>query len=84
MQQASERGLVAGDLTIQMLKQVRSGLTPGGLAIDAAFAQPASVLSSPAQFVLLVEKDAVFQRLTRDHFEQKWRCIIVTVCAVAR
>lgn len=81
-QQASERGLVAGNITIATPNGVRNGMgTPSGLLIEASFAQATSLLSSPAQFVLLIEKEAVFQRLLRDGFEKQWRCIMVTVAS---
>lgn len=37
-----------------------------------------SSFDEPAQFILLVEKDAAFMRLAEDRFYHKYPCIIIT------
>jgi meiotic recombination protein SPO11 len=38
-----------------------------------------SDFDKPAEFILLVEKDAAFMRLAEDRFYNKYPCIIITV-----
>ncbi|EKX39294.1 Spo11-3/Rhl2/Bin5/Top6A3 vegetative topoisomerase VIA [Guillardia theta CCMP2712] len=70
---ASEKGLVVGRLQfnddddfIDCTKMGRSGKNIP------------SFLDRPAEFILLVEKDAAFQRLAEDRFYNTYPCVIIT------
>jgi len=80
---ASEKGLVVGriqfqddDDTIDCTKMGRSGKN-----IPSYMDRVSNIRSDfdrPAEFILLVEKDAAFQRLAEDRFYNTYPCIIIT------
>lgn len=76
---ASEKGLVVGRLRYQEdgdpIDCTRIGV--GGKAIPP-FIDKITNIQSDAEFILLVEKDAVFMRLAEDRFYNKFPCIIIT------
>ena len=82
---ASEKGLVVGRIQfdddadfIDCTKMGRSGKN-----IPSYIDRVSNIKSDydrPAEFILLVEKDAAFQRLAEDRFYNTYPCIIITVC----
>lgn len=76
---ASEKGLVVGRLRYReagdLINCQRMGI--GGKAIPSNV-QKCTDFESDADFILLVEKDAAFQRLAEDRFYDKYPCIIIT------
>ena len=76
---ASDKGLVVG--RIQYLEAgdyidcTRMGV--GGKAIPP-YIDKITDITSDAEFVLLVEKEAAYMRLAEDRFYQKYPCIIIT------
>lgn len=81
---ASEKGLVVGRIQfdddadfIDCTKMGRSGKN-----IPSYIDRVSNIKSDydrPAEFILLVEKDAAFQRLAEDRFYNTYPCIIITV-----
>ena len=76
---ASEKGLVVGKLRYRedgdLIDCTRIGV--GGKAIPP-FIDKITDIESDAEFILLVEKDAVFMRLAEDRFYNRFPCIIIT------
>ena len=76
---ASEKGLVVGRLRYReaddLIDCTRMGV--GGKAIPSNI-QKCTDFESDAEFILLVEKDAAFQRLAEDRFYNRFPCIIIT------
>lgn len=76
---ASEKGLVVGRLRYReagdTIDCTRLGV--GGKAIPSNI-QKCTDFESDADFILLVEKDAAFQRLAEDRFYNRFPCIIIT------
>lgn len=76
---ASNKGLVVGRLTFSEagdeIDCTRMGIS--GKAIPP-FNDRIAGITSDAEFILLVEKEAVFLRLSEDRFYNKYPCIIVT------
>ena len=76
---ASEKGLVVGRLRYReagdLIDCTRMGV--GGKAIPSNI-QKCTEFVSDAEFILLVEKDAAFQRLAEDRFYNRFPCIIIT------
>ena len=82
---ASEKGVVVGDLTFTERGDVidcsRMGI--GGKAVPPLIQHVTNVRTGVgrnkgAKFILLVEKDAAFMRLSEDKFYEKYPCIIIT------
>lgn len=79
--QADRKGYVAGDLRIRdagdMIDASRMGSS--GWAVPSN-TEPEIIefMECGAEFVLVVEKDAVWQRLNEDKFWKKHKCIILT------
>ncbi|KAL0245941.1 hypothetical protein GEMRC1_007157 [Eukaryota sp. GEM-RC1] len=76
---ASEKGVVVGRLQYtengDPIDCSRMGV--GGKAIPPFIDQVVN-LQSDAKFILLVEKDAAFMRLSEDRFYNRYPCIIIT------
>ena len=76
---ASEKGVVVGRLQFlengDPINCARMGV--GGKAIPP-FMDRVTNLQSDAAFILLVEKDAAFIRLSEDRFYETYPCIIMT------
>ena len=76
---ASEKGIVVGRLQFtddgDEIDCARLGL--GGKTIPP-YIDRVDDIRSDAEFILLVEKDAAFQRLSEDRFYNKYPCIIIT------
>lgn len=76
---ASEKGVVIGRVQFReagdLIDCTRMGV--GGKAIPP-YIERISDITSDAEFILLVEKDAAFMRLAEDRFYQKYPCIIMT------
>jgi len=76
---ASEKGIVVGRVTFQedgdLIDCTRMGV--GGKAIPP-YTDRITNITSDAEFILLVEKDAAFMRLAEDRFYNRVKCIIVT------
>ena len=76
---ASEKGLVVGRVKYREagdeIDCTKMGI--GGKAIPSNVAKCVD-FESDAKFILLVEKDAAFQRLSEDRFYNRFPCIIVT------
>uniref|UniRef100_A0A7S3CUT8 DNA topoisomerase (ATP-hydrolyzing) n=1 Tax=Palpitomonas bilix TaxID=652834 RepID=A0A7S3CUT8_9EUKA len=76
---ASDKGVVVGRLQFQdsgdEIDCTRMGM--GGKAIPP-YIDRVTHIRSDAEFILLVEKDAAFQRLAEDRFYNKYPCIIIT------
>ncbi|XP_060931078.1 meiotic recombination protein SPO11 [Limanda limanda] len=77
---ATSKGLIAGDLCYMEEDGTRIDChsSSAGVAVSSNIAGIRNIVSS-AKFVLIVEKDATFQRLLDDDFCTKLRpCIIIT------
>lgn len=76
---ASEKGVVVGRIQFRengdMIDCARMGV--GGKAIPP-FIDRVTDIRSDAAFILLVEKDAAFIRLSEDRFYADYPCIIMT------
>ncbi|KJE92020.1 topoisomerase [Capsaspora owczarzaki ATCC 30864] len=76
---ASEKGVVIGRVTFRddgdFIDCTKMGV--GGKAIPSLIDRITD-LQGDAQFVLLVEKDAAFMRLSEDRFYNQYPCIIIT------
>ena len=76
---ASEKGVVVGRLRYReagdLIDCTRMGV--GGKSIPSSI-QKCTQFESDADFILLVEKDAAFQRLAEDRFYNRFPCIIIT------
>jgi meiotic recombination protein SPO11 len=51
-----------------------------GILIPGKIPEKLSVESKNAQFILVIEKDAIFKRLTEDKIFNKIPCILITGC----
>jgi DNA topoisomerase-6 subunit A len=78
---ANKKGVVAGKLTIQDTGDTidLSRMGSGGWAIPS-ICEPDRLkfVKNAAEFVVLVEKEAVWQRLNEDAFWKKHNCILMT------
>lgn len=76
---ASEKGIVIGRVQFReagdLIDCTRMGV--GGKAIPP-YIEKITDITSDAEFILLVEKDAAFMRLAEDRFYVKYPCIIIT------
>lgn len=78
---ADRKGYMAGPIVIEdsgdRINCARMGSSGWGIPSDV---EPEMIkfLESNAEFVLVIEKDAVWQRLNEDRFWKKHRCIIIT------
>jgi meiotic recombination protein SPO11 len=76
---ASAKGLVVGRVNFRddgdLIDCTRMGV--GGKAIPP-FMDKITDIQSDAKFILLVEKDAAFMRLSEDRFYRRFPCIIIT------
>ena len=76
---ASEKGLVVGRLAFteagDLIDCTRMGIS--GKAIPPHIDKVENIVSD-AKFILIVEKDAAFQRLAEDRFYNDYPCIIIT------
>jgi DNA topoisomerase VI subunit A len=76
---ASSKGWVAGELRFRhrgVLVDARTQVVPVPQLLADLDPSP----SSAAEFILVVEKDAVFQQLVGDGFAFRYPCIMLTVC----
>lgn len=84
---ASGKGRVAGDISFKGTN-IGSYATycQGGVTIesrDVVRTITFDILGhEPPLFILLVEKDTIFQRLVEDQIHKRFRCIIVTGCGM--
>ncbi|KYM96353.1 Meiotic recombination protein SPO11 [Cyphomyrmex costatus] len=75
---ATAKGLVAGNMTITLVdNQVIDCTIPGGAQIPQIISNIISVRVK-AEFVLVIEKDAVFQKLLEENCSRFLKCILVT------
>ncbi|KAG0577631.1 hypothetical protein KC19_5G168500 [Ceratodon purpureus] len=78
---ASSKGLVTGQLCYfeegRLINCSKRNSTSTGLPVPVHMNEVSNI-SSGAEFILLVEKETVFQRLTNDKFCAKNRCILLT------
>mmetsp|Transcript_17061 Transcript_17061/g.33375 ORF Transcript_17061/g.33375 Transcript_17061/m.33375 type:complete len:449 (-) Transcript_17061:1500-2846(-) len=76
---ASEKGVVVGDLRFKEAEDEIdcSRLGIGGKGIPPMIDRVTDIRSD-ADFILLVEKDAAFMRLSEDRFYKRMKCIIIT------
>ncbi|XP_071554995.1 meiotic recombination protein W68 [Temnothorax nylanderi] len=75
---ATAKGLVAGNMTITLVdNQVIDCTIPGGAPIPQIISNVTSIRLK-ADFVLVIEKDAVFQKLLEENCTRALRCILVT------
>ncbi|GMH57069.1 hypothetical protein TL16_g02282, partial [Triparma laevis f. inornata] len=76
---ASDKGLVVGRVQFtedgDVIDCTRMGV--GGKAIPP-YTDKITDIQSDAEFILLVEKDAVYMRLAEDRFYHRYPCIIIT------
>lgn len=76
---ASDKGLVVGRVQFtedgDPIDCTRMGV--GGKAIPP-YTDKITDIQSDAEFILLVEKDAVYMRLAEDRFYHRYPCIIIT------
>ncbi|CAM9150412.1 unnamed protein product [Ascophyllum nodosum] len=76
---ASDKGLVVGRVTFledgDLIDCTRMGV--GGKAIPP-YIDKITEVTSDADFILLVEKEAAYMRLAEDRFYQKYPCIVIT------
>ncbi|WOK94930.1 hypothetical protein Cni_G03635 [Canna indica] len=79
---ASSRGAVIGRLLLQELGQQSvdcSLIGHAGYAITGdLYTLSKLVLHTDARYIIIVEKDAIFQRLAEDHFFNQIPCILIT------
>ncbi|XP_011685189.1 PREDICTED: meiotic recombination protein SPO11 [Wasmannia auropunctata] len=74
---ATAKGLMAGNMTITLVgNQVIDCTISGGVQIP----QNSNITSirAKAEFVLVIEKDAIFQKLLEENCSRALRCILVT------
>nr|XP_003707764.1 PREDICTED: meiotic recombination protein SPO11 [Megachile rotundata] len=75
---ATSKGLAAGDLTLTLIDNRSIDCSvPGGALIPCINSNVTSVRTT-AKMVLIVEKDAVFQKLLEDDCMSSLNCILVT------
>ena len=79
---ANRRGLVVGklvDRTTPATRSISSRLGRGGWGIPS-ICEPSAIkfVRNKAEFILLVEKQAIFHRLNEDNFWEKHNCILMT------
>ncbi|KAL0119769.1 hypothetical protein PUN28_007896 [Cardiocondyla obscurior] len=75
---ATTKGLAAGNMTITLNdSQVIDYMIPGGAQIPQMISNVASIRAK-ADLVLVIEKDAVFQKLLEENCSHTLRCILVT------
>ena len=76
---ASEKGVVIGQLTFEeagdLIDCTKMGVGAKGIPPHL---DKVKNITSDAEFILLVEKDAAFMRLAEDRFYNKYKCIIIT------
>lgn len=74
----TSKGLVAGELTFTLTdNRIIDCTVPGGVLIPHNISEVISVRTR-AKMVLIVEKDAVFQKLLKDDCTSSLSCILVT------
>ncbi|XP_018049212.1 PREDICTED: meiotic recombination protein W68 [Atta colombica] len=75
---ATAKGLMAGNMTITLVdNQVIDCTIPGGAQIPQIISNIISIRVK-AEFVLVIEKDAVFQKLLEENCSRFLKCILVT------
>ncbi|XP_076243955.1 meiotic W68 [Calliopsis andreniformis] len=75
---STSKGLAAGDLTLTMIdNRIVDCTVPGGALIPHIASNVISIRTK-ARIVLVVEKDAVFQKLLQDNCTSQLNCILVT------
>ncbi|XP_011871069.1 PREDICTED: meiotic recombination protein SPO11 [Vollenhovia emeryi] len=74
---ATAKGLVAGNMTITLDDQVIDCTIPGGVQIPQIISKIISIRVK-ANFVLVIEKDAIFQKLLEENCPRALSCILVT------
>ncbi|XP_026825237.1 DNA topoisomerase 6 subunit A [Ooceraea biroi] len=75
---ATNKGLVAGNITITLVdSQVINCSIPEGVEIPQIISNVTSI-SVKANFVLVIEKDAAFQKLLQENCPRVLNCILVT------
>ena len=82
---ASARGRVAGLVALRVAAGAEVDLAASGgyLAVDGeAAAAPPRAAARGARLILIVEKDALFQRLVEDRAFRRVPCILVTGCGM--
>ena len=77
---AAEKGIVVGRMTFSdagdSIDCSRMGI--GGKAIPPHIDKVTNIRSTGAEFILLVEKDAAFMRLSEDRFYNRYPCVMIT------
>lgn len=74
----TSKGLVAGELTLTLADNRIIDCTVSGGALIPHLASNVISVRSKARLVLIVEKDAVFQKLLEDDCTSSLNCILVT------
>lgn len=75
---ATAKGLVAGNMIITLHdNQVIDCRVPGGVQIPLITSN-VTAIRTKAEFVLIIEKDAVFQKLLEENCPRILNCILVT------
>ncbi|XP_028049570.1 meiotic recombination protein W68 [Monomorium pharaonis] len=75
---ATTKGLVAGNMAITLVdNQVIDCTIPSGAQIPQIISN-VTYIRAKAEFVLVIEKDAVFQKLLEENCPRVLRCILVT------
>lgn len=75
---ATSKGLVAGNLTLYFTdNQIIDCNVPGGALIPQIISNIISIRAK-AKFVLIVEKDSIFQKLLEENITDLLSCILIT------
>ncbi|XP_012289075.1 meiotic recombination protein SPO11 [Orussus abietinus] len=72
------KGLAAGNLVLTLISDDRINFNSPGGALIPQIASNVTSLRTRADFVLVVEKDAIFQKLLEQDFPQALNCILIT------
>ncbi|KAI4481968.1 hypothetical protein M0804_008987 [Polistes exclamans] len=74
----SSKGLAAGDLTLYFTdNQIIDCRVPGGVLIPQIISNVISIRTN-GKFVLVVEKDTIFQKLLEENITKLLNCILIT------
>ena len=85
----STKGRVAGDLKFKSLNQdyitdCNATSLHGGVPISQVWVSqshdPNFIIHSDALFLIVIEKEGIYQRFCQDNFTENLRCILVTGC----
>ncbi|XP_011629999.1 meiotic recombination protein W68 [Pogonomyrmex barbatus] len=75
---ATAKGLVAGNMTITLIdNQIIDCSIPGGTQIPQSITN-ITFIRAKAEFILVIEKDTIFQKLLEENCPSALKCILVT------